>query len=264
MDGVFAYFKDSWRIGDRLTLNLGVRMDRYHSYLPAQTKEPGQFSEAADFSEKEIQTWTGIVPRAALSYALTSDLRTVVKASYGRFNFPGTPDLGRSFNINDAITTRYKWNDLNGNLIYDPGELGDFVWRSGASNRVLNPDLEQSQTDEITATFEREVAPNLSTRASYVYKREFRLRQYVNLARPFEVFNIPITTTDPGPDGTVGTADDGGSVTYYDFDPAVSGPDFEKITDVNTPGYTDTFHNIEVAAQKRFSNNWQIQDVLSF
>ena len=39
MDGVFAYFKDSWRIGDRLTLNLGVRMDRYHSYLPAQTKE---------------------------------------------------------------------------------------------------------------------------------------------------------------------------------------------------------------------------------
>src|SRR5207249_4594389 len=35
-----AYINDTWRTGPRLTVNLGVRFDRYRSYLPAQSGPP--------------------------------------------------------------------------------------------------------------------------------------------------------------------------------------------------------------------------------
>ena len=35
----------------------------------------------------------------------------------------------------------------------------------------------------------------------------------MNNFRPYEAYNIPVTNRDPGPDGRVGTADDGGLVT---------------------------------------------------
>ena len=38
-----AYVRDAWRFGDRATLNLGLRYERYHVFLPAQSKEAGRF-----------------------------------------------------------------------------------------------------------------------------------------------------------------------------------------------------------------------------
>ncbi len=253
-----VFIKDSWRIGQRLTLNLGARAERYLSFLPAQSKPGGPFSEAGNFEELEVQDWRGVAPRAALAYAVTSDMKTVFKASYGRFNFPGLPDAARTFNLNDVIATTYRWNDANGNRRFDVGELGTFVSRTGATNRVLNPELEQPKTDEITATFERQLMSNFSSRVSYIDKRESELFQQVNLARPFDAYNIAITTRDPGPDGLVGTADDGVPVTYFDYAAAYRGPAFERIMDVNTEGNDARYRSIEVAADKRLSNGWQM------
>ena len=37
---------------------------------------------------------------------------------------------------------------------------------------------------------------------------------------PNSAYDIPVTRQDPGPDGKLGTADDGGLVTVYDYEPA--------------------------------------------
>ena len=42
-------------------------------------------------------------------------------------------------------------------------------------------------------------------------------------------YNIPLQRRDPGPDGNIGTADDGPMVTIYDYDPAFRGNAFEKL-----------------------------------
>ncbi len=252
------YLKDSWRLGERLTVNAGFRFDHYDSFLPAQSKEAGRFSEAADLAKRDIVTWSGVVPRLGVAYALTSDARTVLKATYGRFNFLLSPDIGRPFNLNDFAQTVYKWSDPNGNGTYDDGEEGTFVSATSASNRVLNPNLKSPKVDEVTLTLEREVVANLGVRFSYIFKREDNLFQRVNLARPASVFNIPISAVDPGPDGTAGTSDDGGPITYYDYDPAVAGRAFEQIADQNTPGYSDKFNNYEVGVTKRLSDRWHM------
>ena len=89
----------------------------------------------------DLYNWSSWAPRIGLSYPLTSDNRTVVKATYGRFNFAlraSDSRTIRNFNKNDYSATRYRWNDLNGNRDLDyPGELGTFVATEGGFEHGL-------------------------------------------------------------------------------------------------------------------------------
>jgi hypothetical protein len=263
------YIRDNFRIGEKLTLNAGLRVERYHVFLPAQSKEAGQFSQAADYEYKSIYDWRDIAPRLGLSYAVNP--RTVVKAAWGRFNFAiraDTAGIVRPFNLNDHTQRRYRWNDLNGDKIfqgtYDQatgqvgGEFGNFIGTdpgTGSSSQVLNPDIKQPRTDEFTLFLEREVMGNLSARVGYVFKKLDDRYQVVNIARPYEAFNVPVTTRDPGPDGVLNSGDDGDLVTYYDLDPAFRGR--ETLMAINPEGFTDKYHNIDLALTKRLSNGYQ-------
>jgi outer membrane receptor protein involved in Fe transport len=270
--GVFV--RDAWQVTDRLTFNLGARLERYHTFLPAQSKLAGPYSSAADYPETSLYDWRGLEPRFGVSYAPTADKRTVVKATYGRFHFalrPSDTTILRNLNPNEYAATLYRWSDKNGNGLYDPGEEGAFVQTLGgatvqatpgstvnAVRAVYNPDVQQPIEDEVTLTLEHQLAGGLMARVGYVYLRESRLYQLVNTARPASAYTIPITTVDPGPDGKVGTADDGQPATYYDYAPAYKGPAFEQSTAINTPGYTNSYNNIEAGIDKRLSNNWQM------
>lgn len=258
MTTVSAFAKDEWLIGDRATLNVGARFERYHVYLPAQSKPAGQFYPAGDFPYTDVLTWNNWAPRIGLSLPLDADKRTVLKVTYGWYNFATQATYGDTFNNNASQTSTYRWNDLNGNMLYDSGELGSFVTATGAKSSAINPDLKQPKTHEVTGSVERQVAENFSARVSYVYRREVDRFQTVNVLRPYDAYTNAYTTTDPGPDGVIGTADDGGPVTYYDYSSAYRGSAFIRNEDINTDGYTNSYHNIEVAAQKRLSNRWQL------
>ena len=129
---------------------------------------------------------------------------------------------------------------------------------TGALSSVINPALKQPKTHEVTVSVERQIAADFSSRLSYIYRREVDQFQSVNILRPASAYSIPITAKDPGPDGVVGTSDDGGSVTYYDYTAAYAGSAFVQNKNLNTPGYENNYQNLEVAAQKRLSNKWQL------
>jgi hypothetical protein len=189
---------------------------------------------------------------------LDASNRTVVKATYGWFNYATQANYADAYNNNASAATTYRWNDLNGNRDYDDGEFGTFVTATGASQAAVNPDLKQPRTHEITTSLERQIASNFSARASYVYRREVDRYQNVNVLRPYEAYSIAIPNTDPGPDGVIGTSDDGGPLTYYEYTSAYAGAAFIQDVDLNLPGYENSYHNIEFAAQKRLSNKWQL------
>jgi hypothetical protein len=252
------FVKDAWRFGDRATLNMGVRYERYHIYLPPQSKDAGRFYPAGDFPYTDVLTWNNWAPRVGVSLPLDKNNRTVIKTTYGWYNFATQASYGDTYNRNAAGTTTYRWNDLNHNLDYNDGEFGAFVSSTGASSSVTNPDLKQPKTHEVTASLERQVASNFSTRVSYIYRREVDRYQNVNVLRPYDAYSIAIPNVDPGPDGIRGTADDGGAVTYYDYTPAYAGSAFVQNKDINTAGYENSYQNFEVAAQKRLSNRWQL------
>lgn len=265
-----GYLKDTWRITSSLTANLGVRYEYAHSFIPAQSKAadrgfPGLFP-AAQFSRTDIMTWNSVVPRAGLAWSL--DSKTVVKGSYGRYNGGmlalgiGESGFSAPYNPIGTVTYNFRWRDLNGNGDYDSGEVNldtangaDFVSLSGSSNNILNPDLRQPVTNEATVGFEREIVANLGFRALYVYKDYRDSIATVNVLRPAGAYNIPITRRDPGPDGVLGTSDDAGTVTIYDYDASYRGSTFVGNERENSPAMS-RYQSVEMTLTKRSAGKW--------
>jgi hypothetical protein len=263
-DNVYsAFVTDQWRVNDRLTFNLGTRVDHQHSWVPEQTRQAGQWVRAETFPRVEVGRWTSLAPRAAVAWDPTGSGKAVVKASYGWFN--NSSDLSGDYNAFSQSATRFRWRDLNGNGDYDPGEVNldlnglDFISTTARANNEVNPDLKLSNTQEISVSYEREVAPGWGVRGLYLLKYVGNGSSDVNVARPFEAFDIPIQRRDPGPDGVLATADDGDMVTIYDYAPAFRGNAFVRNLRVNRPaGREDYYNSYEVSLVRRVRESWSL------
>ena len=122
-DNVYSFFiTNQWRLGQRLTFNLGTRIDQQHSFVPEQSRAAGEWFPAATFPRVEVGRWTSLAPRVAVAWDVTGSGRTVLKSTYGWFN--SSTDISADYNQYASCSTRYRWNDLNRNSDYDPGEVG--------------------------------------------------------------------------------------------------------------------------------------------
>jgi hypothetical protein len=263
-----GYIKDTWRVTDRVTVNLGVRIEQQKSFLPKQSKEASpQFPTlfpATSFDGLDVLTWNKVVPRFGVAWDVAD--RTIVKATFGRFVNGMDDGFANAYNSMANVTMKFRWRDLNTNGDYDAGEVnlnpnlglsqgGDFINVTGLSSSRLNPELRSPMTNEATLGVEREVMQNLGVRALYVYKSVTDRYATRNVARPRSVYNIPLTRRDPGPDGVLNTSDDGGSVTIYDYDARFAGAAFVQNEQQNTDR-DDWYHTIEFTVTKRTSSKW--------
>jgi hypothetical protein len=196
---------------------------------------------------------------------LTGRGKTVLKGGWGRFDHKYT--MGEVANADplSSVTTTFKWHDNNGNKLYEPGEVNldtsglDYVSQTGAATGIPDPNEPQPKEDQFFVGLEHELFRNFSVRATGVYARFFHVPLTEGLLRPYSAYNIPITKPDPGPDGSVGTADDPGAfLTYYDYSTAFRGPQFNQSEQTSPLGTSNqTFKTFEVAATKRLSAGWQ-------
>jgi hypothetical protein len=185
----------------------------------------------------------------------------VIKTTYGRYNHDWAYDFAHAYNQNNVSVIAYRWRDVDGNDDYTPGEVDlnpdgpDFLSASGATNNVINPDLELTRTHEVSVSLEQELARAFSVRSLYLYKRVVGEVVTVNALRPPDVYNQVLTRRDPGPDGRVNTPDDGGLVTLYDYDPAFRGSSFQANERVNADR-ENAFHNMEFMLTRRHTGRW--------
>jgi hypothetical protein len=272
-DNTYAwYLKDSWRATSKLTINLGVRIERQHSFLPAQdyagARDWATVFPAGSFQQIEVQKLTRAVPRTGFAWDVGG--KSVVKATFGLYNYMLGDTYADVFNRNATANAVFTWHDLNSDKLYEPGEANlslsstntDFKSITAASNRILSPDLKSPDIWETTASFERELAANMGLRLMYVNKvvsgsivNSTNNLVNINTLRPYGAWSIPITRRDPGPDGVLGTADDAGKVTLYDYTAAYRGAAFVNAQTVNAPN-TDRYHSVEATVTKRFSRRW--------
>jgi hypothetical protein len=263
------YGQDSWSVGRRLTLNLGVRYAHDNGYVPASCRAaalpPADVAfPAACFLRQQFNIWNVWAPRLYASYDVSGNGKTVIKGGWGRFDHERqqVPELDSADpQVRTQVT--YFWHDRDNNKAYEPGEVDlsttgpDFVSQSGGSNTVPNPKEKDPRSDEASVSIEHELFANFALRLSGVYSRTQSYRIANNL-RPYSSYSIPITNPDPGPDGIIGTADDPGRlITYYEYPSSLAGRPFEQFTLTNDYSATQTFKSLEIGAFKRFSKKWE-------
>jgi outer membrane receptor protein involved in Fe transport len=252
------YVNDTLQLNKRLTLNLGLRWDRQQAFLPAQNGPGGQtFSEVAN-----VISWNNNWgPRLGISYDVTGDAKTLVKASYGQFwLYPGA-DFAGSINPNASTWNKqYRWtNDANHNGVWDPGEEGALLGVTGGStSTALDPNLQNTFTRQVTTYVEREVAPNFGVRSGVVWNGRRQVRATIRADRPFAGYGAPVTVQDPGPDGRVGTADDGSSFTAYNLSSQYVGLAAVNLT-ANLPDSANSdYYTWELTATRREVGRWSL------
>jgi hypothetical protein len=98
--------------------------------------------------------------------------------TYGWFNHDFGDGFAGTYDKNATNSTSYRWTDPNHNSNYDAGEVNlsltgpDLISAPAVTNTIINPDLQQPHTDEISASYERELPSAVSMRILYVYQRQ--------------------------------------------------------------------------------------------
>ncbi|MEW6320949.1 MAG: carboxypeptidase regulatory-like domain-containing protein [Acidobacteriota bacterium] len=260
-DSLFA--NDTWAVG-RVTLNFGVRYDRYHGWLPEQEQLAATVGPvsvaAATFAENHLYTWNQVAPRVGFVYDFANDGKTVLKANYGLFwHNPGV-GVGSDANPNTpGKSATYAWNDLNGDRRWQPGEQGALTSASLQGTISLDPNIKAPVTHEASVWLERQLSGTMGVRAGFVYKSQDDLiatytpnRSILNGA-----YSVPFSFVDIGVDGIRGTADDA-TRTLYGM-PSSAASQFPTNQVVMNLPRAENFRTVEASINRRYSNRWSAQ-----
>ena len=272
-----AFVTDKININRNLTLTVGLRWDRYTSWLPEQGNNgSGPFATEALFPARgpnEFPIYNSFVPRVSMVYDITGEGRVALKASYGRYagsdSSTGILPGAAAGNINPAGGTNwtYEWD---GTIPYIPdrgldGILGTgddpfLQSTSGGGGQItetLAAGLKAPMTDEFTAGIDLGLSGNMSFRFTAVRKIDFRNQHEIDPKLPYEAYTDVVYHTDPGGDNIVGTADDGiVEVWSVPRSHPNFGTDFEHTIQAIGKEGEDVYTGFEFTFNKQFSDGW--------
>jgi len=249
---VYAFFVGDTITARRLTLTPGIRLERTQGYLPAQASPPSRWFPAAtrQFNEiRDVPNWTNLAPRVGLVYDATGDGRTAIKANYARYNHQVSTGLANAVNPNGLGGQVFRWSDANGDRAYQAGEEGAFLGGFGGLLTSLDPKIEQPYTDELTFGVEREVLENFRLSAIFTYRQDKNQIGTENTGARW----IPTPVTDPLTNRVV---------TVFEQDRSTFAANRFLIR--NSGSLNMFYRGVDLVAQKRFSNRWQMLTSYTF
>lgn len=225
---VTVFGQDKWTLGERVTVEPGIRV----------TVNRGSVAGKGTVFETN-----GVEPRVGVAWDATSDHKTVVRAHYGRFQ-------------EALLTATFEVLDTEGRTpvvlarVLEDGRVEPIDQFNPTENVGGGQDLNHAYVRQLVLGAERELFPNVSVEARYINRRWNNIFAYVDRRSTYE----PIDRTDPGPDGALGTADDGGTVTVFNL--VNPGQAFYELTNAET-AYRK-YDGWQVIVSKRSSSNWQL------
>jgi hypothetical protein len=243
-----GFIQDTWNPAARLTLNLGLRLDYSQGNYPPQKNT---FSgEWVNEETIHAMSFTMLSPRLGLTYAITRDDKTVLRASFGRYY---APLLGIYYYFNNPNQRSSFWAQLNADWsvnyttpVYSPGST------------AVDPAISSPYADEINIGIEREIVENFSVAATFLAKWEQNLmddvdRAHLDWDQYLATGELVWTGYDPveGIDPFTGEP-----VTFYEMNDSFG--DYGFLFQ-NVPGTARKYTGFELKMTKRMSRNWGLQ-----
>jgi hypothetical protein len=233
----FALFaSDTINAGPRLTLNLGLRFDHATAISQDLNAIDGAGNPTSEIVHGlgTLYTWNVFSPRLGVVERLTADGRTILRASYGRFNQGVlTGELAQVHPGVSTTTTR----------AFDPA-TGDYTHVISVLNPTKNLRIDSSMrtphTDEFSAGVDREIGSRLQAAVAYIHKSGRDFIGFTDIAGQY------VQQTHVLPDGST-------LPVYVLTSPASSRLFFQT----NPDGYFLTYNGLVTVIEKRRSNGWQ-------
>jgi hypothetical protein len=278
LDSQGYFLTDTWVV-KRVAINLGVRVERYDSFYPAQSKPAGQFNTifpAESYPGQDILTWNDIVPRAGAAWDIAGNGKTVLKGSFGIFGDTMGDVFAQTFNPNAQRSNTYNWTgpcvataplapvqyacDVTPAFLATLPSLTPTA-QTGGTSQIRNPNLKQDKTYEYTVRADRQIVPNVALNLTYLHHAIYNMYGSATNAGAVlptadvvgngidvgHTYNIPVAFTDSF--NGVKTP-----VTVFTYAKG-SGTNTNEV--VNNPSSRpDTYDTVAVAVTKRYSKKW--------
>lgn len=224
-----AYAQNTWTVHDRLTIEPGLRVGVNRGSVP----ERGT-----------VFATNPVAARLGFAWALTQDQKTVVRLHYGRYH---DPLLSGQFQFMDSLGEK---NPYITAVVLPSGRLAELDRFEGSKNFAIDDRLAHSHVDQYLVGFERELPASVSLQVQYV-RRNFR--NFMAFVDTGSVY-AEVPARDPGPDGKIGTADDGGIFTV--FNKTNPGHEFRLLT--NPPHAYRQYDAVQIIGRRRYVRTWQL------
>lgn len=257
------YAQDQWTI-DRLTLNLGARIDYWRAYAREQTLPAGPFVPERHFDETDdLINFKDINPRMGGAYDLFGDGRTALKGFLGRYVVGRGASTGSRNPAARIVTEATRtWNDANGDFIPQEQELGPLSNAAFGSARrfTVTQDRELSfgwgnrdYTWQGTVSIEHELRPGLAVNVGYFRTWYGNLQFVDNRAVTAGDFNEYCITApvDPRLGGGVSGSEICG---LYDVTPGKFGQ-VDNLEALAGDRRSQTFNGVDMALRARFAQS---------
>lgn len=257
-----AYIQDRWSPSNRMTVTVGLRYDRQRPYYRDSIRKPvlSDIFPATTVPGKTLVVRHNVAPRFGLSFDPKGDSSSVLKVTYGRYYFNFANSFGGA-NPGGVNRRNYKFNDLNGNRLYDGvHELGTLVASAGGTSTTLDMDVKTPYTDEVSVAFERQFWGESSGRVAYVRKMVRSEFATYNVARVGQ-YTVPasraitLQSYDGGIEGER-------TITVYDIPASLRGVIRNTIATI--PEGQSDFDTIQFSFNKRFEGGLFFQSSFDY
>jgi Carboxypeptidase regulatory-like domain len=252
------FVQDKWSATRKLTLNLGLRLEKFRGWQPEVCQVQTQFVGGQCFGAiEDVPDWLDPSPRFGAIYDIQGDGRTAIKVGAGRYSIgTATGHIDRVNPVSVTNDTR-GWSlcavgqtsacDLNGDLIPQMNELGPSTgFNFGTTNRYAD-DLKRPYAMEYFIEFDRQIARNTVASVGFYYRTNERLIGNRNVAVPTSTYS-PIQVTERA---------SGRQVTVFNQDPALRGR-FDVLWD-NFSELDTIYKGVDLRINKRLSDRWMLQ-----
>ena len=226
-----VYVQDSWTI-KRLTLNPGVRYERFNVSINAMEVEPGRFVGFRSYpAQKDLPNWNNFTPRFGAVYDLTGDAKTAIRFGFNKYNTSYGLNATAPYDPMALRNDTRNWSDCaflpgtstcNPALIGAPGyrdniaqdnEIGPVVTPFG-NNRIADPNKKRDYNLQYNLGVDRQIASGMSVSFAWFRRSWYDLPISVNQLVNPDTDYTPFDTTNPLT---------GETMTLYNLNPAKAG-----------------------------------------